>query len=89
MQGKLIMSELAKKLQASGGGSCLFDESCGYGFGVECTAPKEVISHKFALLKKEYEVEKDGPGLFMAGGTEAKWPCYTCIQINFVEPERE
>ncbi len=87
MQERLIMKELAKKLNTDGGGNCPYDPGCAYGFGKSCMAEEPVLKRKFEEIKNEPDPDKGfTPGVFMDGGTEGTWPCSNCIEITFSEP---
>ena len=90
MQEKLIMQELAKKLNTDEGGNCPYDSGCAYGFGKSCSADKAVLKKKFEEIKNEPDTDQGfTPGVFIEGGTEETWPCSSCIQLDFVSPARE
>lgn len=87
MQEKLIMQELAKKLNSDEGGNCPFDANCGYGFGKSCSADETLIINKMEKIKKESDLSRGSiPGMFMMGSIKEPWPCDECTRITFVEP---
>lgn len=86
MQEKLIMQELAKKLNSNEGGSCEYDSSCAFGLGVkECSADRATIINKLKQQKAEYE---SNCSLEVDPDTRP-WPCSVGLEIVFTEPDAD